>query len=211
MTRSPVRTRPTDVKKARSARHYVNRKEHIKKRVRAHKGALKLEVMSHYSGGRPACRVCGVDDVVKLAVDHIHDGGVVHRRKTGKPGNGMYLWIKKNGFPPLFQILCHNCNQKKHTASSKGVRGHGSEYKRKIKLEVFSTYSGGSLECKGCGEKDVDVLTIDHVNDDGGEHRRSSGLGTGYKMYAWLRKMGFPGGFQVLCFNCNMAKAIRRV
>jgi len=27
------------------------------------------------------------------------------------------------------------------------------------------------------------------------------------KMYRWLKKQGYPKGYQVLCFNCNFASA----
>ena len=59
------------------------------------------------------------------------------------------------------------------------------------------------------------MLTIDHVNNDGSKHRRE--IGKLYKypdgrralvtdIYGWLEKNGFPDGFQVLCYNCNISK-----
>lgn len=73
--------------------------------------------------------------------------------------------------------------------------------------EVFSAYGG--YVCAHCGETDPDVLEIDHINNDGAEHRRELttiiGRG-GSAMYTWLRRNGFPPGFQVLCANCNKRK-----
>jgi hypothetical protein len=64
----------------------------------------------------------------------------------------------------------------------------------------------GSPECK-CGEKDMVVLTLDHVNDDGAEQRRESNT-RGYNFYFMLRRNGFPNDppLQVLCMNCNIRK-----
>jgi len=72
------------------------------------------------------------------------------------------------------------------------------------KLKVFSHYG---LECSGCGESDIDVLSIDHVNNDGAEHRLTIGKG-GSAFYSWLINNGFPSGFQTLCMNCNLSKRI---
>lgn len=71
---------------------------------------LKNEVYAAYGGYRCAC--CGITDPEFLAVDHIDGGGNEHRKTVGGTGTGVYLyrWLKKNGFPPGFRILCHNCN-----------------------------------------------------------------------------------------------------
>ena len=69
-----------------------------------------------------------------------------------------------------------------------------------IRLEVLAAYGG---KCACCGQEDPRYLTFDHVNDDGGEHRKTfSG-----PIYVWLRTHNYPEGFQVLCANCNMSKA----
>src|SRR6266850_6520947 len=59
---------------------------------------------------------------------------------------------------------------------------------------------GGACAC--CGETAFEFLCIDHVNGGGSQHRKS--IGFGYNFYKWLIDQGFPGGFRVLCHNCNM-------
>jgi hypothetical protein len=51
-------------------------------------------------------------------------------------------------------------------------------------------------------------LQISYVNDDGQERRRSDPEAR--TIYRWLRKHGYPEGFQTLCRGCNMAKAHAR-
>lgn len=46
------------------------------------------------------------------------------------------------------------------------------------------------------------VLDVDHVNNDGAEHRKE----VRSNFYAWLKQQGFPEGYQILCRNCNWAK-----
>ncbi len=48
-------------------------------------------------------------------------------------------------------------------------------------------------------------LTLDHIHNNGGEERRN-GLYGGERMYRRLAREGYPEGFQVLCYNCNIAK-----
>jgi hypothetical protein len=65
-------------------------------------------VIAHY-GGRCAC--CGEDEFAFLALDHKDGGGTKHRNELGKRGNDMVRWAITNGLPPIFRVLCHNCNQ----------------------------------------------------------------------------------------------------
>jgi hypothetical protein len=46
---------------------------------------------------------------VFLALDHVSGGGHVERRKT-PPGITFYNRIIREGFPPKYRLLCHNCN-----------------------------------------------------------------------------------------------------
>lgn len=64
---------------------------------------------------------------------------------------------------------------------------------------------GGKCVC--CGEDELDFLVIDHINDNGAEHRKEVNLRV---IYRWLWKNNLPEGFQVLCANCNLSKQIRR-
>jgi hypothetical protein len=80
------------------------------------------------------------------------------------------------------------------------------EYNVRLKAEVIAAYGGA---CTCCGETDPVFLTVDHVNNDGAEHRKAIGSARsgGLTIYAWLRRQGYPtDGFQLLCRNCNWAK-----
>jgi hypothetical protein len=89
------------------------------------------------------------------------------------------------------------------------VRGNRQAYVYMVKMEVLSHYSGGSMSCKHCGINDVEVLCLDHINDDGKIHRKH-GSQRGKNMYIYARHKGFIDGLQVLCYNCNMKKEIER-
>jgi hypothetical protein len=72
-----------------------------------------------------------------------------------------------------------------------------------LKTKVLEAY-GGKCEC---GVDDLILLTVDHVLDDGHEHRRQLGKGaTGYGLYRDLVRNGFPDIVQCMCWNCQIRK-----
>lgn len=73
-----------------------------------------------------------------------------------------------------------------------------------LRLKVLSHYSKGTLHCACCQEFTYEFLSIDHINGGGNQHRKK--LGSKY-IYSWLIQNNYPTGYQVLCHNCNMAKA----
>lgn len=78
-----------------------------------------------------------------------------------------------------------------------------SRHLRKLKMDVLNIY-GNKCEC--CGESEALFLTIDHVNNDGKYHRKDM---VGQAFYRYLRNLGVPDPrFQILCFNCNIAKSL---
>lgn len=79
-------------------------------------------------------------------------------------------------------------------------------YRKKYRLKVLENY-GNKCEC--CGENNQDFLTIDHVNGGGTQHRKEIKVHAGYHFYIWLIKNNYPSGYQVLCYNCHLAKSYR--
>jgi 5-methylcytosine-specific restriction endonuclease McrA len=89
----------------------------------------------------------------------------------------------------------------------KRVKSSAKQSRDKLKREVIAHYGG---HCACCGEQNIAFLTIDHINNDGKSDRiqllGSNKGGCGF--YSKIRQMGYPPGYQVLCWNCNHAKAI---
>ncbi len=72
-------------------------------------------------------------------------------------------------------------------------------HRLKRKIIVLSIYSNYKMCCEVCGEEDVDVLTLNHINGGGYKHRKKIGS----DFYGWIVRNNFPSGYNVLCFNCN--------
>ena len=79
-----------------------------RKQSRQYRATLRLDVLTHYSGGKPKCACCGLTFLEFLALDHIYGGGAKQKKIVGAH---IYVWIKKNNYPDGFRTLCHNCNQ----------------------------------------------------------------------------------------------------
>ena len=76
---------------------------------------------------------------------------------------------------------------------------------QRCRNEVYDAYGG--YKCNCCGEAERMFLSIDHVNNDGAQERKSGKYnGGGSAFYTWLRKNKFPTGYQVLCMNCQVGK-----
>lgn len=91
-------------------------------------------------------------------------------------------------------------------------RARGREYWRKLRHDAVMAYGGYICAC--CGETRKPFLSIDHINNDGATHRRTiaayaedNGKGVSSQMWQWLKRNGYPAGFQILCMNCNFGKA----
>jgi hypothetical protein len=76
---------------------------------------------------------------------------------------------------------------------------------KEIKDLVFEAYGGYICNCPSCPVSDPRFLTIDHINGCTKEQRKLEGLGS--RFYRYLHTNGFPPGYQVLCFNCNLGRA----
>ena len=74
-------------------------------------------------------------------------------------------------------------------------------YVQRLKLAALTRYGGDPPTCACCGIGEIVFLTIDHIDQNGAEHRRQVGTQT----YRVLKREGYPPGYRVLCFNCNIA------
>jgi hypothetical protein len=90
------------------------------------------------------------------------------------------------------------------------ANGLAKRRREQIKAIVFGKYSGSEgIRCACCGETELIFLTLDHINNDGAQFRKNQfgrQTAAGYTTYSWLLKHGCPGGFQVLCANCQHGK-----
>jgi hypothetical protein len=84
-------------------------------------------------------------------------------------------------------------------------------FNEKRKIRVLTFYgNNGKLQCcwRSCTVCDPDMLSIDHLQNDGAKDRDKRG--TGNNIYLALEKERYPDGFQTLCHNHQWKKEILR-
>lgn len=193
---------------ARNAKYRAANEESINAQKARYRDGLRQAALSHY-GHQCACCGLGISDTF-LAFDHIAGDGAEHRRRLKVNGGAsFYRWMREQGYPSDFQVLCWSCNGAKRLQPNcphqepVASRTAKQRHRRKLKIEVIQAY-GGSCAC--CGEDGVDFLHLDHVNGGGKQHRKAF-AGNPSNFYPKLRALGFPNDppLRVLCGNCNHA------
>ena len=104
-------------------------------------------------------------------------------------------------------MLCNNCNYlKEHIrvqSKSKSKTTYAiarTKQRKNTRLKVLYWYSNGLMKCECCGNDDIRVLTIDHINGGGKQHITNHNI---TDLYEYLYYANYPEGYQILCWNCN--------
>lgn len=121
-----------------------------------------------------------------------------------------FFWRGDRGqFHSWCKSCCNEQNKKYYSLHKEYTRERakisGRRSLQKLRLSIFRHYSGGEPKCACCGEDTFWFLTLDHIENNGASHRAECGGTRG--VLKWIVRNGFPSGFQVLCWNCHMAKS----
>ena len=127
-SRKEYRERP-DVKAKTKQYHKEYREKHgpeLNERIKKDNLKVKEEVLGHYSkklsnSDVPCCNCCGEHEfLIFLSIDHITNRKNVTHKK-GDAGQTLYRYLRRNGYPSGYQVLCINCNSAK---SDSGICPH---------------------------------------------------------------------------------------
>jgi|APLak6261660231_1056022.scaffolds.fasta_scaffold00088_20 hypothetical protein len=170
------------------------------------------------------CRVCkdykpnnevtentikGKDQLCKI---HYNEYNRAYRAKNSEKNNKYHREWRAN-LGDKYKETCINRRKNKIAAMTEEellvFRKYENEKAKrlslKIKDEVYNAYGG--YKCACCGETQKLFLSIDHVLNDGNEHRKiNANAAGGDRIYRWLKKNNYPKDFQILCMNCNTGK-----
>jgi hypothetical protein len=111
---------------------------------------------------------------------------------------GLCVWCGVRP-PDNGRVDCDPCHEV-HKKPEGYDKPYNERTRKKLREDVLRAY-GESCAC--CGESEPRFLQIDHINNDGKAHRTEIGTSG---LYRWLKKNGYPEGFQTLCANCNLGK-----
>jgi hypothetical protein len=150
------------------------------------------EVYAGKDADHRICRKCGVEKTL----------GEFRRHRPGYPLS--YTCIEcwdntKDG-------KCRRCGGFLVDGKCQRCKEADKRKHQKIRVAVLRFFGN---KCACCGISESIFLTLDHVNNDGNEHRRKVGQNRIYRLaYYDIMKGTQPVGLQLLCWNCNSAKHI---
>lgn len=97
--------------------------------------------------------------------------------------------------PEVPHVICNTCLET--------AKANSQARRRREKSAAFDHYGRICVCCKqGFDEA---FLTLNHVNNDGAEHKRTVGEKS---LYRWAKQNKFPSILETNCWNCNCARQV---
>jgi hypothetical protein len=100
---------------------------------------------------------------------------------------------------------CWRAHQRAYVALKGSQYRYDKMRKWRLKLKQRAVNALGG-KCVCCGETELLFLTLDHVNEDGGTHRKSDDRARSTKLWQQMLSGECNYEMQVLCANCHLAK-----
>ena len=131
----------------------------------------------------------------KLITNSISEEGVVCTKcKQYKHKDLFYIYTSGKQMGKI-NSWCRSCTNEDRKAAFQRDR-----------ISALKAYSKGSPQCACCQIETLGFLGLDHINNDGAEHRRL--VGRGQAFYRWLKRTHYAyPDLVVMCHNCNMARS----
>lgn len=128
--------------------------------------------------------------------------------------NGLCRICKKNPIIENYKwcVECRDKQKKWYYQSEYREKSRilDKQRRQERKIRIFNHYGN---KCVCCEENNLIFLSIDHINNDGAQHRqeltgkRGRGAGSSsIRFYKWIEKNNYPNNLQILCFNCNIGR-----
>jgi hypothetical protein len=89
---------------------YLRNLESAREKQRRYRLKARQEAIFHYGGNPPKCECCGEMCYEFLTIDHILGEAPPKKTRRGSSGLHLYIWLRMNGYPSGFRVLCYNCN-----------------------------------------------------------------------------------------------------
>lgn len=147
----------------------------------------KTEGLCRRCGGQP---IEGKTRCSKCHQEHLSQGNR-HRKARIAAGLCRICWVKNR----TTTTMCDDCA---------AIQRDREKRRYQTWRDACIVAYGG--RCKCCGTGNRKYLQLDHVNNDGAEHRKEIANGRKGCLYRWAVRQNFPDRLQLLCANCHQAK-----
>jgi hypothetical protein len=111
---------------------------------------------------------------------------------------------RPNGLYPECKTCVLAKRKSTYNANPSKYRAASARHNEGLRRDAFNAYGGA---CACCKEQHSEFLTLDHVHNNGKQHRIEVGGTKG--VYQWAKKQGYPqdGSLRILCYNCHMSRS----
>jgi hypothetical protein len=124
-----------------------------------------------------------------------------------------YVYTDHKGSRRICRTCAKERHEKRYDPKEYLAKPNREAYLKKMRetaKRLYESDRAAALEaygkhCQCCKEKRKIFLCIDHI--DGRKKWNHGRAMSSSPFYRWLRNNNYPKGFQVLCHNCNYAKA----
>ncbi len=159
-------------------------------------GLCKLCGKENFRPKFKTCKDCGEKNASKL-----------RQYRDERIALGLCRYCSKPKDPNETIHMCSDCRKRTQEYCARTYESRKVKYKQ----AVFDIYE---QKCNCCGETTIPFLSIDHVNNNGNEHRRQVfKRNSAGNMWVWVSSQNSKGllkkdDFQILCHNCNHGRHI---
>ena len=153
------------------------------------------------------CKKCGAEKPLKqFPVSDHRTGGRRHECRSCYTARHKAYYAARPKDYRQRSRKAYALKRRQWLKTPEGVTWRRQQNKRLNAANRAKVLDAYGRRCACCGEATERFLTVDHVASNGKEMRQIHG--TGNSFYMWLIRRGFPVGFQVLCFNCNIGRSM---
>lgn len=114
-----------------------------------------------------------------------------------------YYYSKKKCENARLRNLCASCFSDKPLFTKTRCFECREKEKDRDRQQKRTVYEHYGNKCVCCGEVEEAFLTIDHINNNGAEHRKKVHSG---RFYRWIIENNYPNDLQILCHNCQWGR-----
>ena len=141
---------------------------------------------------------------------------VLERNKQWRIENEEYIrqwhtkYMKEKRNEPRFKEHYLGLQRNRRNSNKEKTAYFNAKKTLVARIEIIQAYSLGRC-CACCKEDNIFLLSVDHIDGkrlkEEIEHEKKYGVKmAGLSLYMLLKKKGFPKGYQILCYNCNLSK-----
>ena len=131
------------------------------------------------------------DQIEKVHKDRIVNNTIINGKRLCsycKQLKSVNCFIKNKVYTCGLGSVCQSCQ-----------KWYARIKSRILKMEFIIAYGG---YCQCCGEDKIELLTVEHIRNNGHNLIYDSNI---IQLILILKVKGWPEGYTVLCYNCNLS------